>query len=121
MQEPDQFTDTVFEALSSSDRRKLLASLIADSPPDDSAQHVPDDDILLYHTHLPKLDDYGFVDWNEDDQTVTRGPNFDLARPFLELLAEHDTFEFPVDGDPVELTVGQQHAQQSDSTEHVDY
>ncbi len=35
------------------------------------------------HVHLPKLDDAGFVDWNREDSTVTRGLRFEeiLARP----------------------------------------
>lgn len=118
MGNPDEFTDNVFEALSSSDRRKLLASLIADSPPDDVAQVVATDDILLYHTHLPKLDDYGLVDWDEDTQEVSKGPNFGQARPFLELLDEHDDFDLPTDHDSVELTVDRQHVDKSDGARH---
>lgn len=48
----------------------------------------PEDSIRKQHVHLPKLANYGFVEWNEDEDVVTRGPRFDEVSPFLELWQE---------------------------------
>lgn len=81
--------DDVFDVLSNEQRRKLLVSLIADSPPDAAIAVDPAEDLSFYHTHLPKLDAHGLVDWRRDTHEVTRGPNFEAARPLLELLVEN--------------------------------
>ncbi|NIC00893.1 transcriptional regulator [Halobacterium sp. R2-5] len=83
--------DDVLAALSNVQRRQLLESLIADSPPDNAAKSgvVVDDDIAMHHGHLPKLADYGLVTWDKDTNRVTKGPNFEDAKPALESLAEH--------------------------------
>jgi hypothetical protein len=82
---PKLSVDGVFNALSNAERRKLLDSLIADSPPDDA----PNSGIEIYpnismcHTHLPKLADYGLINWNREACRVTRGPNFEAAAEIL--------------------------------------
>jgi hypothetical protein len=43
----------------------------------------------MRHVHLPKLVEYGFVVWDEDEHEVEKGPNFDEIRPVLELLNDH--------------------------------
>lgn len=43
----------------------------------------------VYHNHLPKLDDLGFVSWDRETGVVTTGPEFEAIRPLLELLAEN--------------------------------
>ncbi|ELZ81869.1 hypothetical protein C453_17674 [Haloferax elongans ATCC BAA-1513] len=48
----------------------------------------------LFHTHLPKLDDAGFVDWDPRTGAVVRGPRFDAVEPVLRLFADH-TDELP--------------------------
>ncbi|WP_245852993.1 DUF7344 domain-containing protein [Natrinema ejinorense] len=46
-----------------------------------------DEELLVKrHIHLPKLAEYGFVEWNRDDHVVTRGPRFGEVRPVLEFL-----------------------------------
>ncbi|RQG98481.1 transcriptional regulator [Natrarchaeobius oligotrophus] len=65
-------------------------------------EFVADDDSLnqfkleLYHTHLPKLADSGFVDWNTQTKTITRGSQFDEIEPLLTLLTNHQD-ELPLD------------------------
>jgi len=84
--------DDVLAALSNVQRRQLLESLIADSPPDTAtrASVTVDSDISMHHIHLPKLADYGLVNWDKGTGRVTKGPNFEDAKEVLEFLAEHD-------------------------------
>lgn len=44
-------------------------------------------ELQLTHSHLPKLEDEGLVEWNRDAQTVTRGPAFEEIEPVLHALA----------------------------------
>lgn len=90
--------DDVLAVLSDAKRRKLLASLIADSPPDGATFTVvePDVDTEIHHVHLPKLTDYGFIVWDKDSNIITKGPNFEAAEELLGFLAEYDE-ELPTD------------------------
>lgn len=45
--------------------------------------------VELHHHHLPKLDSHGVIEWDRETRTVSRGPEFDEIRPFLELLANN--------------------------------
>lgn len=85
---PELNIDGVFDALSVTERRKLLDSLIADSPPDtaESAGIEIDPDLAMYHTHLPKLVNYGLVNWNKESDQLTKGPNFEAASEILTFL-----------------------------------
>lgn len=80
--------DEVFQAFSNADRRKLLDSLIADSPPDDAAccGIEVDADTAMYHSHLPKLADCGLITWDKQTGRVARGPNFEAAAELLSFL-----------------------------------
>ena len=44
----------------------------------------------MKHVHLPKLERYGFIDWNQDINQVSKGPNFEETRPLLEMLVAHE-------------------------------
>ncbi|MBV0923961.1 hypothetical protein KTS45_07065 [Halomicroarcula limicola] len=44
----------------------------------------------MHHVHLPKLADHGFIEWDRESDEIRRGPNFDRARPLLELLVAHE-------------------------------
>lgn len=46
-------------------------------------------EVTLCHTHLPKLEDAGLVEWDEDAETVSRGPKFEEIEPALRLLIEN--------------------------------
>jgi hypothetical protein len=86
--------DGHLDALGHVDRRRLLLELLdastegrlpvdIDRLADGTAEDLR---VSMHHVHLPKLDDYGFVDANPDRYTVTTGPRFDEIRPLLELL-----------------------------------
>lgn len=90
--------DDALDALADVQRRRLLLDLL-DHNPDDTSTFTDDADardsdvehrIAMEHLHLPKLTEYGFVEWNEDSHEVSRGPNFDEISPLLELLDDHE-------------------------------
>ncbi|SFB71316.1 hypothetical protein SAMN05444422_101404 [Halobiforma haloterrestris] len=90
--------DELFEVLSKPPRRRILTAL-AETNPRRETEFVPRDftrdgrreDVLvgLYHTHLPKLDDAGFIEWDPNSRTITRGPRFAEIAPIVELLTAH--------------------------------
>nr|WP_233510394.1 MULTISPECIES: hypothetical protein [unclassified Haloferax] len=45
--------------------------------------------VELFHIHLPKLADAGFVEWNRHRGSVARGPRFDEIEPLLRFLDEN--------------------------------
>lgn len=106
--------DDVFDALADEQRRQLLLGLahrevylvaplsgvsqdLADAHWGLLRAHLSssrelssvDESLLRMHcVHLPKLGAYGFVEWNQTDNLVTRGERFDDVEPVLELLDE---------------------------------
>jgi len=57
--------------------------------------------IELIHSHLPKLEQYGFIDWEADDQTVEPGPRWEEIEPTLTVLYTHlDELPANVQGTP---------------------
>lgn len=91
--------DDIVDALADIQRRKLLVALLEHNPQDDAPVVIADSNaesdaverlISMQHVHLPKLVDYGFIEWNEDTHEVMKGPNFDEIRPLLELLDNHE-------------------------------
>ncbi|MDG5778347.1 hypothetical protein VB773_19535 [Haloarculaceae archaeon H-GB2-1] len=48
----------------------------------------------LYHVHLPKFDEAGYITWDADTHVIRRGPNFDEIAPLLRLMA-HQEDELP--------------------------
>lgn len=91
--------DKVYEALAHEQRRRLLFGLVEKNPQTDSPIDLdtPPDGVLAdetdrieyKHVHLPKLEEYGFIEWTPSISCVERGPRFDEIRPLLERLAEH--------------------------------
>lgn len=79
-------------------RRRLLLTLLEHNPEDEA--NIPEDlassdeelDELLIgmiHTHLPKMEEIGVIEWDRGDNVVTKGPTFDELRPLLELVDNH--------------------------------
>lgn len=98
----------MFEALESPYRRRVLLAVRGDGRREEEfTMHSlacprlgdTEPDILrtlLYHSHLPKLADMGYIEWSPDEGTVRRGPHFDEIEPLLNLLVEHEE-ELPYD------------------------
>lgn len=91
--------DLAFKALSHATRRRVLTSLMKDNPRGqqefETVEFVPDGPerepitISLRHTHLPHLERAGFIDWDRDAEQITRGAEFEVIRPLLELMDDH--------------------------------
>lgn len=97
--------DDCLDALAHVQRRKLLVALLDHNPQDDIPFSVADAEndidpferlVQMRHRHLPKLADYGFIEWDEDTHEVSKGPNFDEIKPILDLLDAHED-ELPPD------------------------
>ncbi|WP_435158883.1 DUF7344 domain-containing protein [Haladaptatus sp. DFWS20] len=100
--------DKQLSILSNHHRRRVLLALVDTGPqttPTGSTAMVETDGgdqpqtIAMWHIHLPKLADHGFVDWDRETQRVRKGPQFDEIEPLLTVLSEnHDIL--PVSGIP---------------------
>lgn len=93
--------DDALDALRNRQRRELLLSLLDHNPQhvsgitDGGVESRPDTVamdrlVTLRHVHMPKLVEYGFVEWDEETREARKGPNFEEIRPLLELLANHE-------------------------------
>ncbi|WP_340100320.1 DUF7344 domain-containing protein [Salinibaculum salinum] len=88
----------MFDALSHPYRQRILIFVSEHNPQDEDESSVAnlereDDEIELtqvelYHVHLPKLADAGYIEWDADTHTIRRGPTFDEIAPLLRLMAE---------------------------------
>ncbi|VTT86294.1 hypothetical protein DM2_2332 [Halorubrum sp. DM2] len=43
----------------------------------------------MYHSHLPKLADLGFIEWDPDENEIRKGPRWDDIAPLLRLIEDH--------------------------------
>lgn len=103
----DERLNTIFSVLRHPTRRHILAT-IRDSQSHPSGGFALDDFLEddgtsedspagLHHSHLPKLDNAGFIDWDRQTNTVMRGPRFDEIESVLEILQTRQD-AFPGDG-----------------------
>lgn len=90
--------EEAFDLLRPPYRRRLLMSLLEHNPEDEAT--IPDDLttndeelenmlIDMTHIHLPKLESLEVIEWDRDENVVTRGPAFEELRPLLELIDRH--------------------------------
>lgn len=101
-----EFSDHM-EVLSAAERRDLLFALQEINPDDDILAQLnkgsPASDgvafqTMMQHAHLPKLEAYGLIDWNQETNAVRRGPAFEEIEPLLDVLASHqDELHLEVD------------------------
>ncbi len=97
--------DELFEVLSHPHRRRILTSLNERNPREEgefslaeliTEEEIDEETTGLFHNHLPKLDEAGFIDWDRERHLVRRGPRFAEVEPLIELMVNH-TDELPAD------------------------
>jgi hypothetical protein len=103
--------DRSVEAMGHRYRRRLLLALLDSNPQDDKdAQNAEealgsvvegevDEEIVeteLVHYHLPKLDELGYITWDQETGKIKKGPQWDEIEPLLKLLTDHQD-ELPDD------------------------
>jgi len=86
--------DNTFDALAHEQRRTLLLDVLESNPQGPGFESLTGDSALtdaerrvqvaMYHNQLPKLEDYGYIEWNKGDHEVVKGPRFEEIRPLLE-------------------------------------
>ena len=100
--EPRQSTDQgcldeLFVALGHRQRRLILLGLLERSSIEVDRLLPTGDDgdadrerlaVEFHHSHLPKLDERGYVEWDGGER-VYRGPKFEKVADVIELLDEH--------------------------------
>ena len=88
----------LLEILSHPHRRRIITRLHDRNPRDEdefeleeltSDDELDNETIALIHSHLPKLAEAGFIDWNQEQQIVTRGPRFEEIAPLIDLMVAH--------------------------------
>jgi hypothetical protein len=85
--------EDAFDALADTDRRRLLLALADADDPLCVPGDLPGGDtaaVSFHHAHLPKLDEYGYVAWDRNRDTVERGPAFADLEPVLAVLRDLD-------------------------------
>lgn len=87
--------DRQLDAVKDDTRRRLLCSLEGVSPTQqasavETTAFATDQQLLLRHVHLPKLQQAGYVDWDPETGHVRRGPQFEDIQPLLRLLMDYE-------------------------------
>lgn len=92
-------SDQALEALQDPLRRQVLLSLLEQSGQDDSLSISgtinaeggleTEKELQLYHIHLPKLEAFGFIEYDYDEKEIAPGPEFERVRPVLKALDDH--------------------------------
>lgn len=76
------------------ERESVPVAELTEQFPDDTSETR----VTLVHTHLPRLADNGYVDWDRDAGTVSRGPRYSELEPLVTALvgaSENSPFEWP--------------------------
>lgn len=90
--------DRALTALSDYPRRRLLLKLYEETGAgtEESINYTEirqyqfeSGSLQLYHIHLPKLESFGYINWNKIEQTIQKGPRWDEVEPFLDLIYTH--------------------------------
>jgi hypothetical protein len=91
--------DELLDVLSHLHRQSILTHLSDHSPQDEdefnqqTIMNENNSDLLsieLFHNHLPKLNNAGFIDWNQENDVVRRGSRFDEIVPLIALPVTHE-------------------------------
>ena len=91
--------DSMMEILRNQTRRTILITLVESTTETSLAaleREITHENagIRLRHSDLPKLVDAGYIDWDRESETISKGPRFSLVEPLVQLLAEYNT-KFP--------------------------
>jgi cytochrome c553 len=86
-----------FEALADGQRREVLFSMHSKPTGNRDSMAVATlcgrthetEASELHHVHLPKLEDYGLIEWNRTSDLIAKGPRFDEIEPLLDVLADN--------------------------------
>lgn len=86
--------DSMMQALHNRRRRLILMALLGDRTGTsvetlEGRLESKTDRIQMHHSDLPRLVDAGYVEWDRDAGTVSRGPRFAEVEPLVRLLAEY--------------------------------
>lgn len=89
----DQRRRLILTSLSENERSGIsideLATRISESEissQDEPRRRLERQKIRLCHNHLPKLEEYGMITWDQHRNEVSRGPEFGTIEPVLRLL-----------------------------------
>ncbi len=95
----DEITARALHVLSDRHRRTILKLLREENPRFESEFTISEflnavdepeiSEIDLYHAHLPKLADAGFIEWDRDTMTVRRGNSFHAVSVLMDAVEEH--------------------------------
>lgn len=88
--------DSMMNILTSRTRRIILMTLVGDTTETsiDTLERKINHEyprVRLHHRDLPKLDDTGYIEWNDDADTISQGPKFSKVEPLVQLLKEYNT------------------------------
>mgnify|MGYP000129705660 FL=1 len=87
--------DEKIAILSKRQRRLILLTLQHNEEKQESAllfrggDETEDAEIQLVHNHLPRLEAAGYIEWDQDTGTISKGPNYDEIKPLLDLMENH--------------------------------
>lgn len=86
--------DSMMDALKSRTRRVILMTLLDTTETSIAAleRRLPHekDRIALYHIHVPKLATGGYIEWDTDTDTISKGAKFSEVEPLVRLLKEYN-------------------------------
>lgn len=94
--------DRILDALCDRQRRLLLLTLGRDGEGTVAdmmmrgENDAGDVETELMHSHLPKLEGAGYIEWDRDTGEISKGPCFEEIRPLLDLIERH-AHELPPD------------------------
>ncbi|MEY7848614.1 hypothetical protein AB7C87_05360 [Natrarchaeobius sp. A-rgal3] len=88
--------DQIAEALGDQERRQILLELLDHNPVDgpealeeNDTRETEEHEVELVHTHLPKLDDMGYIVWDRDHDNILKGPNWEEIESVVRLLSDN--------------------------------
>jgi hypothetical protein len=90
---------SMLDALSDPYRRQLLVAMLEANPQDDTdtdpldllGDAAADETVetTLSHIHLPKLEERGYIEWDREAGTISKGPNWERIAPLIQLIQDH--------------------------------